>query len=252
MYCHGLAAITLCEAYALTGDKALGERAQAAINFIEKAQGTDGGWRYKPRAPYGDTSVVGWQVMAMKSGLMGGLSVTPKSFENAKRFLDSVSNAKEGEGYLKGGRFRYAKEENRDFTPVMSSVGLLCNQYLGAKRTDLGMQDGMKYLMNAQPDLNGRNTYYWYYATQVMHNLPGPEWDQWNRKMRRILIDTQNKDGCSAGSWDPNKPTKDAWGEPGGRLMMTSLSCLTLEVYYRYLPLYKLDQDGKKAAMEEL
>jgi len=57
---------------------------------------------------------------------------------------------------------------------------------------------------------------------------------------------------CSAGSWDPNKPTKDAWGEPGGRLMMTSLSCLTLEVYYRYLPLYKLDQDGKKAAMEEL
>ena len=70
--------------------------------------------------------------------------------------------------------------------------------------------------------------------------------------MRRILIDTQNKDGCSAGSWDPKKPTKDAWGEPGGRLMMTSLSCLTLEVYYRYLPLYKLDQDGKKAAMEEL
>jgi len=27
--------------------------------------------------------------------------------------------------------------------------------------------------------------------------------------------------------------------------MVTSLSCLTLEVYYRYLPLYKLD--GEKA-----
>jgi hypothetical protein len=43
------------------------------------------------------------------------------------------------------------------------------------------------------------------------------------------------------GSWDPDKPTRDAWSEPGGRLMVTSLSTLTLEVYYRYLPLYKLD-----------
>ena len=29
--------------------------------------------------------------------------------------------------------------------------------------------------------------------------------------------------------------------------MMTSLSCLTLEVYYRYLPLYKLDEKGAEA-----
>ncbi len=28
--------------------------------------------------------------------------------------------------------------------------------------------------------------------------------------------------------------------------MMTSLSALTLEVYYRYLPLYKLDEDGQQ------
>lgn len=96
--------------------------------------------------------------------------------------------------------------------------------------------------MGNLPDNNARNIYYWYYATQVMHNLPGYEWDTWNRKMRRILIESQEtKQGCTAGNWDPDKPTKDAWGEPGGRIMMTSLSCLTLEVYYRYLPLYKLD-----------
>ena len=64
--------------------------------------------------------------------------------------------------------------------------------------------------------------------------------------MRRTLIDTQCKEGCAAGSWDPDMPTKDIWGDIGGRLMMTSLSALTLEVYYRYLPLYKLD---KEAAM---
>ena len=36
----------------------------------------------------------------------------------------------------------------------------------------------------------------------------------------------------------------DRWGPQGGRLMMTSLAALTLEVYYRYLPLYKLDDRG--------
>ena len=46
-----------------------------------------------------------------------------------------------------------------------------------------------------------------------MHNQPGPQWDAWNRKMRRILIDTQSKEGCAAGSWDPDKPTKDIWGD---------------------------------------
>jgi hypothetical protein len=74
-----------------------------------------------------------------------------------------------------------------------------------------------------------------------MHNVSGPDWDNWNRRMRRVLTNTQCKEGCATGSWDPDKPTKDACGDPGGRLMVTSLSALTLEVYYRYLPLYKLD-----------
>jgi hypothetical protein len=66
--------------------------------------------------------------------------------------------------------------------------------------------------------------------------------------MRRVLIETQTKEGCAAGSWDPNSPKQDPWGRIGGRLMQTSLSCLTLEVYYRYLPLYKLDSPSKPAA----
>ena len=63
--------------------------------------------------------------------------------------------------------------------------------------------------------------------------------------MRRILIDTQEKNGCAAGSWNPQEPEPDPWGHQGGRLMVTSLSALTLEVYYRYLPLYKLDEAKK-------
>jgi hypothetical protein len=58
--------------------------------------------------------------------------------------------------------------------------------------------------------------------------------------MRELLVDTQDKgkDPKTAhqkGSWDPSG---DAWGQHGGRLMITSLSILTLEVYYRHLPLF--------------
>ena len=67
MYSHGLATIALCEAYGLTGDKQVGVAAQKAVNFIVKAQNAaDGGWRYYP-GDAGDTSVFGWQLMALKA-----------------------------------------------------------------------------------------------------------------------------------------------------------------------------------------
>ncbi len=34
-------------------------------------------------------------------------------------------------------------------------------------------------------------------------------------------------------------PQSDVWGKRGGRVMETSLSVLTLEIYYRYLPIFK-------------
>jgi hypothetical protein len=230
MYSHGLATICLCEAYGLSGDRQLGAAAQQAINFIVTAQDPiGGGWRYAPKQP-GDTSVVGWQVMALKSGLMAGLSVPPKTLEGALTFLNSV-----GDG---AGTFGY--DEKRQKGVATSAVGLLCMQYMGAPKTSPVIDGGVRLLMTNLPNRHKRNCYYYYYGTQVMHNVPGAEWDTWNRMMRRQLTESQIKEGCSAGSWDP---TADEWGKQyGGRIMVTSLNTLTLEVYYRYLPLYQLDK----------
>jgi hypothetical protein len=241
MYTHGLATICVCEAYGLSRDPKIGAAAQMAINFIVKAQNpTEGGWRYQGTADEpGDTSVVGWQVMALKSGIMAGLDVPTTALTGASKFLKSASSGKGGMfGYMIGG----------GPTPVMSAVGLLCSQYLGMKRSDPAMVEGVGLLMGNLPTPQARNIYFWYYATQVLHNVPGEDWDNWNRKMRKLLITTQVKSGCAEGSWDPVEPSKDPWGEHGGRIMTTSLSALTLEVYYRYLPLYKLDEAEKPAA----
>ena len=57
----------------MTGDQNLQPYAQKAIDFICSAQHPRGGWRYVPGQP-GDTTVTGWQVMALKSAHMAQLS----------------------------------------------------------------------------------------------------------------------------------------------------------------------------------
>ena len=249
MYDHGLASIVLCECYGMSGDKLVGRAAQAALNFIMEAQDpSGGGWRYEPRTP-GDTSVLGWQIMALKSGQMAYLEVNPGVLDRAKGFMKSVSSGTSGSlGF--GGTFAYMPDSAP--TPCLTAVGLLCGQYLGLQRTDPAMVQGTAMLMNNLPNVASRNLYYWYYATQVMHNQPGPDWDTWNRKIRRTLIDTQcKKDNCAAGSWDPKLPSEDTFGKTAGRVYTTGLSALTLEVYYRYLPLYQLDKGNAAAAAKK-
>src|SRR6266481_4987873 len=130
MYSHGLAAIALCEDYGMSKDKSVGVAAQKAINFIQAAQNTKtGGWRYHP-GEEGDTSVVGWQLMALKSAQMAGLNVNPGVLDGTKRWLKVVSKGAAKGTKGGGGMFSYRPDDNE--TPSMSAVGLLCSQYLHA------------------------------------------------------------------------------------------------------------------------
>jgi hypothetical protein len=108
--------------------------------------------------------------------------------------------------------------------------------YLGWSQKNPGLLAGVTRL-KATPPAQG-NMYYNYYATQVMHRVGGDSWEFWNPRMRDLLLKTQDqgtdaKRPAQKGSWDP-KP--DQHGAVGGRIMITSLSLLTLEVYYRYRP----------------
>jgi hypothetical protein len=234
MYAHGLATIAVCEAYGLTGDRAVGSAAQAAINFLEAAQNqATGGWRYVP-GEAGDTSVLGWQLQALHSGRMAGLKVAPAALEGADKWIKSVALGK------RGGLSQYTPEVSSP-TPTMTAVALLSRQFLGSKPTEPAVVEGRQYLMANLPGRSGRNAYYWFYGTQAFKHVGGPDWDAWKRSVSQKLLESQCHDGCAAGSWSARKPVQDAWGQQGGRVMVTSLSALTLQVESGNLLLFKLD-----------
>lgn len=223
MYGHGLAAIALCEAYALSKDKSLAAPAQQALNFIVYAQDPlGGGWRYQPRMP-GDTSVVGWQLMALKSGHMAYLDVPPQTIKGVTNFLNTVQSDS-------GARYGYTEIPGSDAT---TAIGLLCRMYLGWKHDEPALERGVQMLSQHKP--SETNMYFNYYATQVMHHYGGDAWTEWNNKMRDQLVNTQKKTGHETGSWY----LKDSHGMQGGRLYTTAMCAMTLEVYYRHLPIYQ-------------
>ena len=75
----------------------------------------------------------------------------------------------------------------------------------------------------------GGGAYGWYYMTQARFQTGGQLWDAWNDKMLPLLIKQQAEDG----HWDCYR----------GAVMSTTLCCLCLEVYYRYLPTYARQEE---------
>jgi hypothetical protein len=238
MYSHAIATMAICEGYGLSGDPNLLGPAQRAIQFIINSQDpVGGGWRYSP-GQLGDTSVFGWQMFALRSAHLAGIKIPGKILKGCSRYLDQAGDQK---------RVTYGYQPGHEPTPVMTAEALLSRQLLGWPRDYPPLVKGVGQISAHLQSSNERNIYYWYYATQLLHNMHNEQWEHWNPKIREGLIRLQVKDdGCAYGSWDPFVPTPDHWAQRAGRLYLTSLSILTLEVYYRYLPLYR-SYDGDQA-----
>lgn len=265
IYCHGLATSAVCEALAMNSayktalrdgqelnlenaegrkitykdlvqnEVLLSEAAQLAINYTVHHQSpTTGGFGYAPKSG-GDTSILGWQIMGLTSGKMARLQIPTRTWTGCVNYLNSVQQAD-------GAYYGYSGPAKKDST---TAIGLLCRMYQGWSKSRPAFVEGVKYLSKLGPAPN--NMYYNYYATQVIFHWgdDGKEnlWTKWNDVMREQLVRTQSKAGHASGSWN----IADAHGAAGGRLYMTCLSAMTLEIYYRKLPIYKkLEGPGAK------
>lgn len=229
MYCHSIATLALAEAHVMSGDAAIRDSLIRAAQYSINAQDPrGGGWRYRPRDP-GDMSQFGWQAMALKSVGRSGIAVPGDVTQRMHGFIDSCTAGRAG------GLFTYRPQEGWP-SETMTAEGLACRLLIDYPPTAAAQQEALTMIMKHRPGVGEDNVYFWYYATLALFQLQDENWRQWNAALKQRLLATQLPVYAQqAGSWDPDA----LWGGYGGRVYSTAMSCLCLEVYYRFLPMYR-------------
>ena len=230
MYCHSMATFAVCEAYALTGDTRLKRMAQAAVRYGLSMQHPDyGGWRYQ-YGHRGDTSQLGWQLMALKSAENAQINIPATTWTRVESFLRRVKRGQAGglAAYLPTG----------PPSRTMTAEAMFCRQLLqgsGAfNHSPSAALEATRSISKELPSTKNQNLYFWYYATLALHGGQhqsadaAEAWENWNHALTTTLLETQRDDG----SWSE----ATVWGGYGGKVYTTALSAMCLEVYYRYSP----------------
>ena len=258
-YSHGIATYALAEDLAMTGDARVRAALEPAVRHILAEQNVQsdprlsGGWSYYfPDGHVYDkwprTAITCWQVMALESARLSGLSVPDATFEAARRFLENAHDEQ-------AGNWRYNHDPQRlnsDFStlPASTPAAMFALSLLGDELSSEAYAPARRYVLERAPSgyrysgdddfvLRGAgNLYFWYYGTLAMFRTGGADWTRWNEAMKRTLLPSQNRDG----SWDPIEPYARYAQDSGNDKSYTSALCvLSLEVYYRYyLPLLRV------------
>jgi hypothetical protein len=239
-YAHACATIAMCEASTYNKSPHWRKCAQQAIAFVQACQTPYRGWRYGLRPPESDASVTGWMLLALKAGQDAGLEVSDRAIRDGLALLDALTDEATGRtGYLRPGDLPVRPDGFVDRWPAQESESLtavaMCSRIFLGKQPDHPLTAGGARLLAAKtPRWDDRagtiDMYYWYHGTLAMHQLGGPAWERWNAALEKVVVETQRKDGCAEGSWDP----KDPWGTEGGRVYATAMMTLCLEVHWRY------------------
>jgi hypothetical protein len=239
-YEQGIACLAMVEAYALFQEERFKVSAQRAILYLEACQQKQGGWDYYDTpTDRNDLSITGWVVMALKAAQEAGLEVQALTHTKIKIFLQNMYHP-QGYFYAKGPHFQ--PEEQTGIG--MTAVGLLCQIYQGISLKDTRLQVSHAHLKHCLPRwriLDGTSTqdytvYALYYGTLALFHWGGKSWQEWNKALKEALLPSQEKGFCNRGSW---VLPKERYRFYEGRLYTTLLHLLSLEVYYRYLPLYR-------------
>jgi hypothetical protein len=226
MYDHAMGTIAVSEAAYMTGDARLRSVALKAAEFIVAAQREEtGGWQYAP-GEFGDTSVTGWCLMALHSAERVGYAIPPRTTQAASKWLQRVTAP--GDSLLAG------YQNRTPATPSMTAKNVFCRILLGETLSPKAVQEASDFIASMPPGSQERDYYYWYYASISLMQLQNDGWTRWNLRLRDFLLRSQRGDGEFAGSWDAD----GKWTDRGGRVYCTAMATLTLEVYYRYLPMY--------------
>lgn len=231
---HTLATLALAEAYGLTKDDRLRPFLKSALTYLLRAQqDRDGGWREQPDGPE-ELSTTAWDVMALRNAQYAHVAVPRKALKRTEMFMEDC-----GAGPASSRQSLYANTPGNEAAPTATATGLFVRQLLGWQKSDPSLTTGCQYLMTHLPPERGDATDdidYYFFATQVLRNMEGDDFDLWNYLVQKHLVSTQQQEQPFSGSW---RPHQEGASLRNSRMYATTLSLLTLQVSYRHLPLYR-------------
>jgi len=246
-YQHAIATYALAEDYAMTRNSALLPVVEQAVALIVNHQSLNGSWDYgynrtaRPDAkrPGGDTSITGWNVQALKAASNADVQVAglDAAMKRAQGFLQAVYDDK-------ARRFGYAVRGVG--SDALVGVGILGLQFLGAgnSREARGALITARSFRCDWDRASEASSYGWYYITQAMFQAGATAWSYWNREFRDEIVKHQAADGrwpvpgTTPGTSAPDAGWRQVADPKDAPVYHTTLLCMMLEVYYRYLPTF--------------
>ncbi len=222
MYCHGMAALALTQAYGMTGDEDVKKVTKKAIDLIVKTQNNEGGWRYEPSPTGADISVTIMQVMALRGAKDSGLQVPDKVMTDSIKYINRCRDARSG-GY----KYQpYSSGPGYARTAAGVCVLQLCGEY---DADDI--KKAVEYLERLAND-RGHYWYGHYYAAHALNQVGGEVWENYYKRLRDKLLAPNYQ--LANGSWyDPR--LEGAYGAS----YQTAIGVLILSVPTHYLPIYQ-------------
>ncbi len=217
MYDHGYATLFIAEALRTGIAPDAKEPLVKAVAVIQKSQGPQGGWRYKPQPAEGDSSVSSCQVMALAAARNAGVDVPADVITKAVGYLKKCQNADGGFGYVLAG--------GPGSSAFPRSAAALAATIATRELADIGIQPDVAkaadYVGQFLPKAGdpreqaGFFIHGLYYAEQASRSVPGDAAKQSREALREFLLASQQADG--------------SWADKMSTDLATSQACLILQ-----------------------
>ena len=236
MHGHGLATLALAEAYAVSPGAPLGRRIgealPLAVGLIERAQGAEGGWMYRPtRQLEHENSVTITLVQALRAARNSGIRVDPQVIARA---VDYVQRTQQEDGM-----FRYGLGSG-DSSVALTAAGIstlnAAGRYSGphvAQGYDALLREleARELALEGRALTSGFPCYERLYVAQALWQHRDPAvFERWIQDERRELVGSQDADGSWTGAGQEQRY---------GRTYATAVNVLVLALPDQLLPIFQ-------------